>query len=57
MHYVQGQSVLDKSFVIHHIFQEEDTSVKIWIEKNKEIVLWKSFSKDVPKVIEFKIDF
>jgi len=57
MHYVDGQFVLDKSYVISNILQLDDLSIQIWIEKDKEVVLWKSFSKDVPKVIEFRIDF
>ncbi len=57
MHYVNGQSVLDKTYSINNIMQIEDGSVQIWIEKNSEVILWKSFTKEVPKVIEFRIDF
>lgn len=57
MHYVLGQEVLDKSFVIDSIVEDLSTDVLIYIEKEGEVVLWKSISQTMPKIIEYKIDF
>jgi hypothetical protein len=57
MHYVVGQEVLDKSYVIDTIRQIDSGVVHIYISKDKEIMLWKAFSDTIPKVIEFNINF
>lgn len=57
MHYVVGQEVLDKSYSIDTIRFLDNGSVEIWIVKNSEVILWKSFNETVPKVIEFNINF
>jgi len=57
MHYVVGQEVLDKSYVIETIRVVDGGSIQIWIEKNSEVILWKSFNETIPKVIEFNINF
>ncbi len=56
MHFVVGQEVLDKSFVIDYI-KETHNGVEIWIKKENELVLWKSFNNQVPMVLEFNISF
>ncbi len=56
MHYVVGQEVLGRSYVIDSIIQE-DTAISIYIRKDDEIVKWKEFSSTMPVSIEFKIDF
>lgn len=56
MHYVVGQEVLGKNYVIESIIRSE-TSISIWIKKEDEIVMWKEFSNTMPVSIEFKIDF
>lgn len=56
MHYVVGQSILDKTYNIHAVNQLDDGSIQIWIEKECEIILWKSISQSMPKVIEYRID-
>lgn len=56
MHYVVGQEVLGKSYVIDSIIQG-DSSISIYIRKDDEIVKWKDFSSNMPVSIEFKIDF
>ncbi len=39
MHYIVGQPVLDKTYVIHLIqFDGDQQSLKIWIEKNDEVL-------------------
>ena len=37
MHYVVGQDVLGGSHKIHHIRQESDNSIRIWILKGDEV--------------------
>jgi hypothetical protein len=56
MHFVVGQEVLDKSYHIDYIKNTID-GIEIWIKKANEIILWKSFNKAVPVVIEYNIDF
>lgn len=56
MHYIVGQEVLNGSHTIHLIKEEED-SIKIWIQKENEIVLWKSFSNTMPISTEYNIYF
>jgi len=57
MHYVVGQPVLDKTYTIEAIIQLDAGDIQIWIKKDFEITLWKSFSLYLPKVIEYKIDY
>lgn len=57
MHYIVGQPVLDKTYFIHAIQKSSSNSLYIWIEKNKEIVLWKEITENVPTVVEFNINF
>ena len=56
MHYVVGQEVLGRNYVIESILRNE-SSICIWIKKDDEIVMWKEFSDTVPVSLEFKIDF
>ena len=58
MHYIVGQPILDKSYIIHLIRRDEDTgNVKIWIDKENEIFLWKEFNTSMPISIEYNINF
>ena len=57
MHYVVGKPVLDESFVIDTIIPEDDGSITIWIEKNREVLKWKRINPSVPVTIEYNIDF
>lgn len=58
MHYLVGQEVLNGSYRIHLIQVDRNKqSFKIWIIKNKEVVLWKEFTSDVPVSIEYNINF
>lgn len=56
MHFLVGQPVLDKTYVIHHIKYSEDM-INIYIEKNREVFLWKSFNSNMPISLEYNIDF
>tara|TARA_R110002020_G_scaffold210198_1_gene416180 strand:+ start:519 stop:743 length:225 start_codon:yes stop_codon:yes gene_type:complete len=58
MHYLVGQEVLNGSYRIHLIQVDRNkNSFKIWIIKDKEVVLWKEFTSDVPVSIEYNINF
>tara|TARA_R110002051_G_scaffold275876_1_gene336817 strand:- start:643 stop:864 length:222 start_codon:yes stop_codon:yes gene_type:complete len=57
MHYLVGQAILGGSYTIHHIRMERDNSIKIWIEKEDEVVLWKEFNSNMPVSIEYNINF
>jgi hypothetical protein len=58
MHYLVGQEVLNGSYFIHLIQYDFNTdSVKIWIQRKDEIVLWKEFTSPMPLSIEYNINF
>jgi hypothetical protein len=58
MHYLVGQNVLNNQYIIHLIrHDKKDDSIKIWIEKDDEVVLWKSFTNTMPISIEYNINF
>ena len=56
MHYIVGQDVLGGSYVIH-LIQKESASYKIWIIKEKEVLLWKEFRFTMPISLEYNINF
>lgn len=55
MHYVLGQTVVGDYKI--HVMQKTDKGIFIWIEKNKEVVLWKEINLFVPMTLEFNINF
>ena len=58
MHYLVGQEILNGKYFIHLIQQDTDKqSIKIWIQRKDEILLWKEFSSYVPVSIEYNINF
>lgn len=58
MHYIVGQNILNDSHSIHLIQQDKDTgSIKVWIERNDEIFLWKEFNANMPMSVEYNINF
>lgn len=57
MHYVVGQSVLDKSYIIDTIVYTKELDVDIWISKDSEIIKWKTINKSMPFIVEHNIDF
>jgi hypothetical protein len=58
MHYIVGQEVLNKEYIIHLIqYDSGKDSYKIWIERQDEIILWKEFNKNMPASIEYNINF
>ena len=56
MHYIVGQRILGGEYTIH-LIKEDTASYNIWIEKNKEIFLWKELKKTLPISLEFNINF
>ncbi|MCP3698585.1 MAG: hypothetical protein GY920_08535 [Aliivibrio sp.] len=58
MHYIVGQDVLGGKYFIHLIqYVERSDSVKIWIKREGEILLWKEFNSNMPVSIEYNINF
>jgi len=58
MHYIVGQDVLGNTHKIHLIkFNNNKSSIQIWIQLRDEIFLWKEFSETVPISIEYDIHF
>jgi len=58
MHYLVGQNVLNNQYIIHLIrYDNKDGSIKIWIERDDELVLWKSLTHTMPIYIEYNINF
>ena len=56
MHYIVGQDVLGGSYKIH-LIQAHDNSYKIWVEKNKQVYVWKEFLCTLPISLEYNINF
>jgi len=58
MHYLVGQEVLNGKYFIHLIQYDIKTdSIKIWIQRKDEILLWKEFTSPMPLSIEYNINF
>ena len=58
MHYIVGQEVLNGQYNIHLIQNDaEDSSYKIWIARNQELIMWKEFKTTLPISVEYNIDF
>jgi len=58
MHYIVGQKVLSESHEVRHIRHLENGRIDIYIANIKgEIVLWKSFTPNMPIAIEYNIQF
>jgi hypothetical protein len=56
MHYLVGQDVLNGSHKIH-LIQSDNNAIKIWIQKDTEVFLWKEFTDTMPISIEYNIFF
>ena len=54
MHYQIGQEVYG-NHVITNIL-EKDSEYEIYIKKNKEVLLWKSFNKNMGISVEYNLD-
>jgi hypothetical protein len=56
MHYIVGQDVLGGNYQICEIIKTT-SSVLIYILKDGEIFMWKSFNSNMPISIEYNINF
>ena len=56
MHYIVGQSVLNGEYKIH-LIKVAGEEITIWIERENEVMLWKSFTETMPISIEYNINF
>ncbi len=57
MNYIVGQKALNH-YTIHVIRQEDDGTISVWLENEKnEVVLWKSFNISMPVSIEYNINY
>ena len=53
-----GQEILNGKYFIHLIQHVESSgSIKIWIQRKDEILLWKEFNSHIPVSIEYNINF
>jgi len=58
MHYLVGQDILNNSYKIHLIkYDTKSSQYFIYIIQKNKIVLWKSFSSNMPVSIEYNIYF
>ncbi len=58
MHYLVGQEILNGSHTIHLIQQDSvSQSIKVWIQREDEVLLWKEFNANMPISIEYNINF
>jgi len=58
MHYLVGQEVLGGRYFIHLIqFTQDINSIKVWIQRDDEVLLWKEFTPNMPIAIEYNINF
>jgi len=58
MHYLVGQEILNGSHTIHLIQHDSvSNSIKVWIQREDEVLLWKEFNANMPISIEYNINF
>jgi hypothetical protein len=55
MHYQIGQEVYGNHTITNIL--EKDNDYQIYIKKNKEVLLWKSFNKNMGISIEYNLDY
>jgi hypothetical protein len=55
MHYQIGQEVYGNHVITDILEKESD--YEIYIKKNKEILLWKSFNKNMGISVEYNLDY
>ena len=55
MHYQIGQEVYGNHIITNIL--EKDNDYQIYIKKNKEVLLWKSFNKNMGISIEYNLDY
>lgn len=55
MHYSIGQEVYGGHMIVEIL--EEDESYNIFIEKNEEILPWKTFNKNMAIAVEYNLEY
>ena len=57
MHYAIGQQVYGGHTICNIIFEAKEQSYNIHIEKNKEILPWKKFNKNMAISVEYDLEY
>ncbi len=55
MHYSVGQEVYGGHIIVNII--EEEDKYSIYIEKNREVLPWKEFNKNMAIAVEFDLEY
>jgi len=55
MHYSRGQEVFGGHRIVEIL--EEDESYNIFIEKNDEVLPWKTFNKNMAIAVEYNLEY
>jgi len=56
MHYIVGQDVLGGKYAIFEILKIQSGNILIYILRDGEVFLWKSFNINMPISIEYNIN-
>lgn len=57
MHYALGQEVYGGHIIDNIIFEEKDQSYNVFILKNKEVLPWKKFNKNMAVSLEYDLKY
>ncbi len=57
MHYSTGQEVYGGHIISDIIFEDKDQSYNIYITKNKEVLPWKKFNKNMAISVEYDLTY
>tara|TARA_R100001591_G_scaffold14_3_gene56 strand:+ start:11315 stop:11539 length:225 start_codon:yes stop_codon:yes gene_type:complete len=57
MHYSIGQEVYGGHNICNILYDDEDLSYNIYIEKNQEILPWKKFNKNMAVSLEYDLNY
>ncbi len=57
MHYSIGQEVYGGHIINDILFENKDESYNIYISKNKEILPWKKFNRNMAISVEYDLNY
>jgi hypothetical protein len=57
MHYSIGQEVYGGHNICNILYDDNDLSYNIYIEKNQEVLPWKKFNKNMAVSIEYDLKY
>ena len=57
MHYSLGQEVYGKHIINDILYEDSDNSYNIYIIKNKEVLPWKKFNRNMAIAVEFDLKY